>query len=265
MPREQFISFLELKRLSDRTIQEYLRYYDLFWGDEKFNQVHVDHFIKDMNNPVCRAFIKNYRSYLIRTNPDNQAARNVEVERVTGFGKKPLPKYVSKAQVDKIENSADTERTKLMIRTSFDGGLRRQGLLELKPSSYKWDEWEEGRPLAILVKEKQRKERIIFIPNALAKRTRDYIHKNKIKWDSSLWVIKKTTWAKLLNRAAIKGIGTRLNPHALRHSFAAHLINNGIKIEELKELMGHDDISTTIIYAHLDKKKIQDKYEKIMN
>ena len=74
---------------------------------------------------------------------------------------------------------------------------------------------------------------------------------------------------KIVQRAARKsGIQKNIHPHTLRHSFATHLLENGIDIRKIQILLVHENIATTEIYTHISKeeiKKIQSPLDNLMN
>ena len=71
---------------------------------------------------------------------------------------------------------------------------------------------------------------------------------------------RQQAWAMVHRAAMAAGLGDRVSPHTLRHSFATHLLEGGADLRIVQELLGHASISTTQLYTHLTGERIREVY-----
>lgn len=174
-----------------------------------------------------------------------------------------LPEVLSTEEVDMLEAAIDLsrwegQRNKAIIETLFSCGLRVTELTTLKMSDLSLDE------NFIHVLGKGNKERLVPIsPKAINELRLWFADRNmmKIKPGEQDYVFLNRRGAHLTRTmilimikryAAEAGIRKNVSPHTLRHSFATALIKGGADLRAIQEMLGHEDISTTEIYTHVD-------------
>ena len=193
----------------------------------------------------------------IKTNP-------LELIESPRIGRK-LPDTLSLEEIDLLINSIDLskpqgERNRAIIETLYGCGLRVSELINLKISDLFFDEG------FIKVTGKGDKQRFVPIGTSTIKYIE--IYRNQIRTHQNIQPLSIDTLflnrrGKLLTRAMIfqivkdlkekAGIKKNISPHTFRHSFATHLLENGADLRAIQQMLGHESITTTEIYTHIDK------------
>ncbi len=172
--------------------------------------------------------------------------------------KKTLPVILSKQECKKIFSSSDKLKDRFMLAVIYSAGLRMGELQKLEKTDIDTD-----RMLLHVRQGKGNKDRYVVLSKLIALRYDNYCHQYKIEkyvfpGKKTGNYISRTSVRKVLKTALLKcGISKNINTHSLRHSFATHMLENGIDIVTVKEQLGHADIQTTMLYlqvARLERK-----------
>ena len=182
---------------------------------------------------------------------------------------KSLPNSLSEANVDALLDSPDLNdpiglRDRAMLELLYATGLRVSELVHLE---YKQINLQQG---VVRVLGKGNKERLVpmgdeavsWITNYLSDARSILMKSGGVS--NSLFITRRGSgmtrqafWY-LIKRYAIQaGISQKLSPHTLRHAFATHLLNHGADLRVVQLLLGHSDLSTTQIYTHIAKTRLQ--------
>mgnify|MGYP000312155898 FL=1 len=282
--------FLKIERgMSKNTVQNYnldvqklityLKTYDMNISPLEITSIQIQEFIyniaKSINPRSQSRLISGLRSfydYLIfedymQTNP-------LELIEAPKIGRK-LPDTLSVSEINLVVNTIDLSdsnaiRNRAIIETLYSCGLRVSELTALKISDLFFDEG------FIKVTGKGNKQR--FVP--IGKLTQKHInlYKNQVRITMKIDIASNDTLflnrrGKQLTRAMIftivKKLGEKakiqksISPHTFRHSFATHLLENGADLRAIQMMLGHESITTTEIYMHIDKshlKKVIDEF-----
>lgn len=205
--------------------------------------------------------VKSFFGYLvledyIKNNP-------VELLRTPQIGLK-LPVVLTVEEINEIENVIDVStpeglRNRTIIETLYSCGLRISELTNLKFSDIYSDEG------FIRVEGKGSKQRLVPISEKAKKEIENYLTDRKqivaIKGQQDYVFLSKrgkaisriTVFHFIKQYAEMAGIKKNISPHTFRHSFATHLLEGGANIRAIQQMLGHEKITTTEIYTHVDR------------
>ncbi len=215
--------------------------------------------------------IRNFFDYLIFE--DLRKENPTDLLESPKIGRK-LPDTLSEMEINQIISGIDLskpegERNRAMLETLYSCGLRVSEMIELRISDLFF---EEG---FIKVIGKGNKQRFVPINNYMIKLIETY--KNLIRsgikaqkgFEDTLFLNRR---GKQLSRNMVfmilkeltqkVGISKTVSPHTFRHSFATHLLENGADLRAIQQMLGHESITTTEIYMHLDKSHLKHVVEK---
>lgn len=271
---EDYKGFLIRSGLADITIKGYADYFKKFSIYKDINQEAVDTFLLRWNDSKSRAFIKSFQRYckhnkekLNLSKEELERIKDIEIEKQVGRRKQRLPRITTYEEMIKIERAMKKERDKLMLLISFYGALREAELLNIRPFDFQWKLWREDKtkPCELKIIGKGDKERIALIPALLMFRIetwiRMYASKKNPDPNVPFFNISAWTWWENLARYSKIALGYQVNPHSLRHGGATYMLNNGMDIMDVKEILGHNSVASTEIYIHVNKEKLKDKFQ----
>ncbi len=280
-----FRSYLQLERsLSGNSIEayehdieklhQYVQFKELSGGPDKITLEDLQGFIKWINELGMGARsqarllsgIKSFYKYLILENViKDDPTLLMEGPRL---GRK-LPDFLSIDEINTIIGMIDLskpegERNKALLETLYSSGLRVSELVGLKKSNLHPE-------IGLLrVTGKGNKERLVPIGSVALKQIATYesSYRNhlNIKPGNEDFLFLNRRGAKL-SRVMVftiikqlvlaAGIKKSISPHTFRHSFATHLIEGGADLRAVQEMLGHESITTTEIYTHLDREYLR--------
>ncbi len=278
---KSYQSYLRIERgLSKNTIENYsfdIERLCLFLEKNRIaiSPINIDEetiqqFIYDVSkqvNPRSQARIisglKSFFSYLIFE--DFRDTNPLELIETPKTGRK-LPDTLSVDEIDGLISAIDLtsnegERNRAMLETLYGCGLRVSELTALKISDLFF---EEG---FIKITGKGNKQRFVPVGNLTQKYIQIYkdtmrVHLNiKKGFEDTLFLnrrgnqLTRAMIFTIIKDLAVKvDLNKNISPHTLRHSFATHLLENGADLRSIQLMLGHESITTTEIYVHLDRK-----------
>lgn len=181
-----------------------------------------------------------------------------------------LPEVLTIEEIDRIIaqidlGTAEGQRNKAIIETLYSCGLRVSELVNLRLEDCFF---EEG---FVRVIGKGNKERLVPVSPSVIEEVGTYVATDRplvpIKKGQEAYVFLNRRGAQLTrvmiftiikNLATLAGIQKNISPHTFRHSFATHLIEGGANLRAIQDMLGHESITTTEIYTHLDQRFLRE-------
>jgi integrase/recombinase XerD len=205
-----------------------------------------------------------YNEKLVNSNPST----HIEAPKV----KRKLPEVITITEIDVLLNQPDLNdlkgiRDKAMLEILYATGIRVSELTNLKLEDV-------NLTLGYIKCCSSDRQRIIPLGSQAIHSIKTYIDKVRMimlkePLEKSLFVncngmpmTRQGFWKIIKVYSKKAGICDNITPNILRHSFAAHLIANGADLHSVQEMLGHSDISTTQVYAEINKSKIKEVYLK---
>ena len=182
-----------------------------------------------------------------------------------------LPETLSKQAIDRIIQSVDLsgnfgERNRTILETLYSCGLRVSELVNLQCSRLFL---EDG---FLIVIGKGSKERLVPLNKTLSTYLKNYLklvrshqtissgHEDFVFLNNRGKQLSRVMIFNIVKRHATKaGIAKNISPHTFRHSFASHLLEGGADLRAIQSLLGHESISTTEIYLHVDRQFVREE------
>lgn len=260
----QYIRYLEGLRLSSSTIATYSNFIVfllLYWKERP---------LSELDNGDVQRFVElvvRRRNYGISTHRQLISAlrhfgnRFVESGLEPSLLKRPrksamLPTVLSKEEVIDLLRATYNLKHRTILALMYSCGLRISEVLQLQLNHIDFD-----RRQLLIKQSKGRKDRYVVLAESTVPLLINYVSSYKPK--GYLFQGEKggkystTSIRSFLKRSCRRaGIAKRVTPHTLRHSYATHLIENGVNLRLVQELLGHAKPETTMIYTHVAKKDL---------
>lgn len=254
---------LILRNYSGKTVDSYLICLKKYFAFKKSNWQILD--IDNIRNFLLKMQVRGYAPQTINLHLNaikffyREVLKNPVIIKLK-FSKRSqrLPVVLSRNEVSKIISMLNNFKHKLMLSLAYGAGLRVSEAVSLKVKDIDLNE------LTIHIKfSKGKKDRITIIPKKIktdlqnliaGKRGGDFVFESERGGKLTTHTAQKV-FSNALGKSGIKKEATF---HSLRHSFATHLLENGVDVRYVQELLGHANIKTTQVYTKVTNPKLKD-------
>ncbi|MCD9853408.1 site-specific integrase [Epilithonimonas sp. JDS] len=256
---EDFATILRLQRYAKSSVKTYTSHLSYFlklsakYQPEDITQKQLEDFIiwlvekKKVGSSYQKAMIATIVKFYQETFQRTISLKHLYPQR----SENKLPKFLTKTEVKKILDSTSNIKHRAILTTIYSCGLRLGELLDLKISDIK-----TSQNILLIRQAKGKKDRVVMLSSKLIELLREYykIYKpKKYLFEGSKNAKYSQRSVQQIMKSALQKsrVDSPASVHTLRHSFATHLLENGVDIRIIKDLLGHNNIKTTEIYTHI--------------
>ena len=235
---EGFVKKWKLKGFSNRTIKAYSYYIKRYLRSGKSASDFIYSLIlSEKATATVRLACAALRNYL--------SDKNIEIPK----REKKLPVVLSKKEIEEMIISTNNLKHRLVIVLLYSAGLRVSELINLR-----FEDIDFYRNIIHIKKGKGSKDRITLLSKKAKSFLRDYGLGSGLIFNTKARKYSIRAVESIIKKTAKKaGIIKNVTPHILRHSFATHLLENGIDLRIIQKLLGHSRLETTQVYTHVSK------------
>ncbi|XGA08580.1 MAG: tyrosine recombinase [Wolbachia endosymbiont of Xenopsylla cheopis] len=212
--------------------------------------------------------IKHFYFFLLS---DEVINYNPTIKLIVPKSHRPLPKYLSISEVDKLLTSSYNTRLNAVVNVLYSSGMRISELINIKLDEILAAINNSEKCSYIIIKGKGEKERLVLLNETAINSINEYLtirEKFITNNQESKWLFPGDKFDNPITRQRIGQLlkdlarkcdidEKKVSPHVIRHSFATHLLNNGADIIFIQKMLGHSSISTTQIYTHVANEKLK--------
>jgi integrase/recombinase XerD len=255
--RAEFIGRLQLKGFSQRTITNYVASVSALSAFHKCSPLTVTKeqirtfYLHEINDKKMAPRTVNLHMAALITFYNLMAPGSTVMEGISRLKcPRQLPIILSTAEIRRLIDCIYNLKHKSAVALLYSGGLRLNECATLKPHHI------ESERMKIRIEQgKGKKDRYTILSRQTLEILRQYYkryHPKQWLFEGRYGHIHKRLLSKIIYNAARKaGINKRVTPHTLRHCFATHLLEQGVSLQVIQQLLGHSNIQTTTIYTHV--------------
>ncbi len=249
---------LKLRGFSDTTVKTYVFYTQKFLEfvnkvPDKITEDDIKSFLSEkISNNMSSSSIALLRASLAFFYSEVLKKGTIKIK--TPKISKKLPVVLTKEEVRKLISSTKNHKHRTVIKLLYSSGLRLSECVNLKPIDLELND-----SVGWVRSGKGSKDRIFLLSDNLVKDFEKHMNLNQeYLFTGRNGKLSARAVQKIVREAAERaGIRKQISPHTLRHSFATHLLENGTDIRKIQKLLGHSNLQTTQIYAHVSTEELK--------